>query len=872
MSARFQRTMMKALGATDHIMTVLSVTDLTPGYRRIRFSAPTMIDGRETPTASFVRLWAPDPDEPDKVHQRGYTLVEPDAEKGEVSFDFVLHQPMGPASAWAAAAQPGDTIAASYYMFHKFEPPENPEGYLLMGDPAALPAINAILEVLPPEADIVVILQAHLPEDREIPVTPHPGAEVMWTGPGTNALAEAVPVRDWSNWYAWVAAENAAIKVLRATLNQSHGFPLTDIKHAAYWIRGKAMRLRKESGAAEAEPAPVAPPPAEALAAREAAPAKPRWRSQRGQELLDSLRWKLRAAGLLQAIISLMQLAPLVLMAELGRRLLAGETSWDTLSPLIIWAVVLYGGAATLSAVLMLWLHMVDAGFGHTLRQSIITKLARLPLGWFTDRNAASVQQAVQEDAGRLHYMVTHAVPDIVAGIVTPVAAIAYLFTVDAALAGLLFVPLLAFVFLFANMMRGVADKLVQYANWTKRANAAAGAFIDALPVVRVFGGDGRSVRSVLEGQATFINGWQRPMAGRKVAAQLSIQPPSFLLLIVAAGCWRIISGRMEAADLLPFLFLGTAFGAQITSVLYGFVPMREARQAARRIGDLLEETELDRSRSTGAIPPGPLGLRFADVSFGYRPRKPVLKSIDLVLAPGTLTALVGPSGAGKSTLAGLPGRFHDVTEGSIRLLTSDGEIDIRDVTPEALQRSVGFVFQDVRLIKGSLKENIALARPDASMAEIEDAARAAQIHERIVAAPRGYDSIVGDEVRLSGGEAQRLSIARALLADPPLLVLDEATAFADPESEHLVQKALGALLGRRTVLVVAHRLHTIVHADCIAVMQDGRIVQRGHHEELLARPGLYRDLWQAGEKRPPGTKAPEGRVPETMAAEGKTS
>jgi ATP-binding cassette subfamily B protein IrtA len=323
----------------------------------------------------------------------------------------------------------------------------------------------------------------------------------------------------------------------------------------------------------------------------------------------------------------------------------------------------------------------------------------------------------------------------------------------------------------------------------------------------------------------------------------------------------------MEAADLLPFLFLGTAFGAQITSVLYGFVPMREARQAARRIGDLLEETELDRSRSTRAIPPGPLGLRFADVSFGYRPRKPVLKSIDLVLAPGTLTALVGPSGAGKSTLAGLPGRFHDVTEGSIRLLTSDGEIDIRDVTPEALQRSVGFVFQDVRLIKGSLKENIALARPDASMAEIEDAARAAQIHERIVAAPRGYDSIVGDEVRLSGGEAQRLSIARALLADPPLLVLDEATAFADPESEHLVQKALGALLGRRTVLVVAHRLHTIVHADCIAVMQDGRIVQRGHHEELLARPGLYRDLWQAGEKRPPGTMARE-----TMAAEGKTS
>lgn len=852
MNARFQRTMMKAFGATDHIMTVLSVTDLTPGYRRIRFSAPTMIDGRETPTASYVRLWAPDPNDPAKVHQRGYTLVDPDAATGEVTFDFVLHQPMGPASAWAMAARPGDTIAASYYMFHKFEPPEKPQGYLLMGDPAAIPAINAILEVLPPEADVVVILQAHSPEDRDIPVSPHPGAEVIWTGPGTDALAEAVPARDWSNWYAWIAAESAAIKMLRATLNQAHGFPLADIKHAAYWIKGKAMRLRKESGASEGGDVPRRPAPAVPvdMAAREGAAPKPRWRSQRGQELLESLRWKLRAAGLLQAIISLMQLAPLVLLAELGRRLLGGEARWEALSPLIVWAVILYGAAAMLSAVLMLWLHAVDARFGHTLRQSIVAKLARLPLGWFTDRNAASVQQAVQEDAGRLHYMVTHAVPDVVAGIVTPVAVITYLFTVDAALAGLLFLPLVAFAFLFANMMRGVADKLVEYANWTKRANAAAGAFIDALPVVRVFGGDGRALRSVLEGQAAFINGWQRPMAGRKIAAQLAIQPPAFLLLIVTAGCWRIVSGRMDAADLLPFLFLGTAFGAQITSVLYGFVPMREAKQAARRIGDLLEETELDRSRSTGDVPQQPLGLRFDGVSFGYRLRKPVLKTIDFTLAPGTLTALVGPSGAGKSTLAGLPGRFHDVTEGAIRLIAGDREIDIRDVTPEALQRSVGFVFQDVRLVKGSLRENIALARPDASMAEIEDAARAAQIHERIMAAPRGYDSMVGDEMRLSGGEAQRLSIARALLADPPILVLDEATAFADPESEHLVQKALGALIGRRTILVVAHRLHTIVHADCIAVMQKGRIVQRGRHEELLEQPGLYRDLWQAGERK----------------------
>jgi ATP-binding cassette subfamily B protein IrtA len=479
----------------------------------------------------------------------------------------------------------------------------------------------------------------------------------------------------------------------------------------------------------------------------------------------------------------------------------------------------------------------------------MVAKLARLPLGWFTDRNAASVHQAVQEDAGRLHYMVTHAVPDVVAGIVTPVAVITYLFTIDAGLAGMLFLPLIAFVALFSRMMRGVADKLVEFANWTKRANAAASAFVEALPVVRVFGGDGRALRTVLDGQAGFLNGWQRPMAGRKVASQLAIQPPAFLLLISAAGCWRILSGGMAPADLLPFLFLGTAFGAQIMAVMYGFVPVREAKQAAQRIGVLLEEAELDRSRSSRDLPPGPLGLRFGAVSFGYKPRKPVLHDIDLILKPGTLTALVGPSGAGKSTLAGLPGRFHDVTSGAIRLVSCDDEVDIRELKPEALQQAVGFVFQDVRLIKASLRDNIALARPGAALPEIEKAARAAQIHERVLSAPRGYDSIVGEDARLSGGEAQRLSIARALLADTPILVLDEATAFADPESEHLVQQALAALTSQRTVLVVAHRLHTVMHADCIAVMEAGRIVQRGRHDELLRRPGLYRELWQAGER-----------------------
>lgn len=221
-----------------------------------------------------------------------------------------------------------------------------------------------------------------------------------------------------------------------------------------------------------------------------------------------------------------------------------------------------------------------------------------------------------------------------------------------------------------------------------------------------------------------------------------------------------------------------------------------------------------------------------------------MLRGLDLELTPGTITALVGPSGSGKSTLAKLLPRFYDVGAGRI---TIDGR-DIREFTSEELYRTVGFVFQDVRLIRGSIRENLLIARPDADDAAIERASRAAQIHDRITALPRGYDSEIGVDATLSGGEAQRLSIARALLADTPVLVLDEATAFADPESEAAVQDALAALVAGRTVLVIAHRLHTITGVDRILVLENGTLVEQGTHAELRAAGGLYQRLWEINE------------------------
>ncbi len=845
MARGFQGAMLRGFGARDHTATVLETVQIAPHFVRIRMESPTLFSDAQAEPAAWLRFWFPDPDGSTTEFQRAYTISEADVPAGRFAVDVVLHDPAGPASKWARAVEPGATIALMSLMgSSRFDTPdEHPAGYLLIGDSASIPGINGIIGTIPDDVPVEVYLEQHVDDDRQIPIAVHPRLRLHWVARhDEKSLASAIETRDWSDWYAWATPEATTLKHVRTRLRDDFGFPKSEIHAQAYWSAGREMGTRRgdEPSAVDSVALP------ESVVVQDVpAPAQGSWRAQAAGRLLAPLRSALIASGVLQAIITLVQLAPFVLLVELARQLVSGAGAAQ-LKEIGVAAVVLLGFGTLLGAALTLWLHIVDARFASGLRSRLLSKLSRLPLGWFTARGSGSIKQLVADDTLALHYLVTHAIPDAVAAAVAPLAVLVYLFVVDWRVALVLFLPVLVYLVLTSSMTIQSGPKIPQSQRWAERMSSEAGAYLEGQPVIRVFGGAAASsFRRRLDEYVGFLTGWQRPLAGKKTLMDLVTRPTTFLWLIAGTGTLLIVGGHMDPVDLLPFLLLGTTFGARLLNIAYGLGGIRAGLLAARRLQIALDEPELSVRDEPHGESGGP--VVFDRVTFGYRPGVPVVHDVSLTLRPGTVTALVGPSGSGKSTLAALLARFYDVQQGAI---TVDGQ-DLRSLTADELYTRVGFVLQETQLVHGTVAENIALAVPDATPGQIQAAARDAQIHERILRLPNGYDTVLGAASGLSGGERQRLTIARAILADTAVLILDEATAFADPESEYLVQQALNRLTRERTVLVIAHRLHTIVGADQIVVLDHGRIAERGTHDELLSAGGRYRRLWDSGRRDP---------------------
>jgi len=571
--------------------------------------------------------------------------------------------------------------------------------------------------------------------------------------------------------------------------------------------------------------------------------------------LTAEVRPRVVAASVLAAAAGLASLVPFVAVYRLAVALSEAEPDrgrvWLIVGVTIASVVVQFlchGAAVSLS-------HQADMDMQLLLRRSMAQRLARAPLGWISERGSGRLKSTLQDDVEDMHYLVAHALPDFVVAVSTPLAATVYLAFVDWRLTLICLVGMPCYLIGHRVMMRIAGTRMGAIGAAMGRLNSAVVEFVQGISVVKAFGQTRRAHNRFAHAADDYLEAFStanRPLIRVQSLSTSLLSPAATLLVVTLAGTLFVSRGWLPALDVVPFLTLGLGLTAPVLVVGLAGNSLRSARQAAERVGALLSVAPLPEPSSPQLPADNRVELRH--VTFGYEDDTPVLRDVSAVLEAGTVTALVGPSGAGKSTLAGLLPRFADPQSGQVLL----GGTDVRDIASDELYRHIGFVLQDVRFLRASVADNLRLARPQATDAELTDAVRAVALEERVGRLPRGFDSVIGEDALLSGGEAQRLSIARALLADTPVLVLDEATAYADPESEAAVQRALSRLIVGRTVLVIAHRLGSIVDAHNIIVLDEGKVVEQGDHEALLTSDGLYASMWRTYRRH---TEASEGRA-----------
>lgn len=562
-------------------------------------------------------------------------------------------------------------------------------------------------------------------------------------------------------------------------------------------------------------------------------------------DLVRSARGSMYLGFTLAALGAVFKVVPYIAIVEITRSLLAGNPDSAHLWGWVIAAVVCMVVHSLSYTYALGNNHTAEARLRHELRQRLIGKLGVVNLGWFSARSSGRIRQAVSNDTADIHSLVAHLAGDFANSFISLLVSLGYLFWLDWRFAGLLIgCYLLLSVVVYATGMTGIRKVFDDYAEAERQLSDRTVELVDGIKEVKNFGMTAEVFGRFDEAQKRFskvsLIWMQKQSIGLSLIASL-LRPGPVFAATMGLGLVFTLQGWLSPVTVVAFALVWVGLPEGLLTLMEMSQNLYAAKQAANSTLHILQAPELSEPNAEIAPEEEAPAVEFRDVSFSYDPGEPVIQELSLKCPPGTVTALVGPSGGGKSTLARLIARFWDVDSGTVLV---NGR-DVRDQPSRELLSSMSLVFQDVMLSTDTVRANIALGNADATEHEIEEAARAACIHDRIMQLPDGYDTIIGEGAHLSGGEAQRLTIARAFLAASPILILDEATAQADSHSERLIQQAISNLAQKRTVIVIAHRLSTIQGVDQIAVIDAGRLVELGTHDDLLTQDGPYARLWR---------------------------
>ena len=552
-------------------------------------------------------------------------------------------------------------------------------------------------------------------------------------------------------------------------------------------------------------------------------------------------RGKLAASVLLAVLGAACGVVPYLAVSKIIIQLLAKNYELSSIALMALVALLGYLGSTWLNTASTMLSHRSAFTILKNIRTELTAKLSRVPMGYILDTPSGKFKTLLVDTAEKLELPLAHMIPELTANILIPVLMLVYMFILDWRIALISLVTIPIGLVCYMGMMKDYEKRYARVLTAGKNMDASVVEYIGGIEVIKAFNQSsssyGKYADSVQENQAAKAT-WFRQTNGFYVAG-VSIMP-SCLLGLLPLGAGLFISGSLTAPVFITCIILALGLVKPLIQALQYTDSLAMVDSTVKEITGLLEAEELKR-------PAEPVELKgsdisFREVSFGYGDTE-VLHQVSFDAVPGGMTAVVGPSGSGKSTVARLIASFWEADSGCVEI----GGVDAHKLPLKQVMDTVAYVSQDNFLFHQSVKENIRMGKPDATDEEIISAAKQASCHDFIAVLPKGYDTLVGDGGgNLSGGERQRIAIARAILKNSPVVILDEATAFTDPENEAVIQASINKLIQGKTLIVIAHRLSTITTADQIIVMNDGKVESKGTHEELLKSCSLYQELWHA--------------------------